>query len=206
MAVLQRDQSGLEGPQHQIAPPRISGAQSSHVNPDRRRELHLDDRGETDDDHAEEKDDEDRRAVAGILRREVEPADFARRPHAEHAGEQRPCRSAGSGSRAPRSPDWRGTSPALRAPLPSLFATAALLNLGPARAPAPPVDADKEEEPHDVDEVPVPGRRLEAEMVVRLEVALSAEEADREEGRADDDMEAVEAGRHEEGRGIDPVP
>src|SRR4051794_3879319 len=62
-------------------------------------------------------------------------------------------------------------------------------------ARAPPVDADEEEEPHHVDEVPVPRRRLEAEMMVGLEVALvGAEPADDEEGRADDDVEAVEAG------------
>src|SRR5260221_14570624 len=44
-------------------------------------------------------------------------------------------------------------------------------SLAGGRAAAPPVDADEEEEPDDVDEMPVPGRRLEAEMVVRLEMA-----------------------------------
>src|SRR3546814_3700040 len=57
-----------------------------------------------------------------------------------------------------------------------------------------------------VDEVPVPGRRLEAEVVIRLEVAgAGPEEADDEEDGADDHMEAVEAGRHVEGRGVDAV-
>src|SRR5689334_10132567 len=73
-------------------------------------------------------------------------------------------------------------------------------------AAAPPVDADEQEQPDDVDEVPVPRRRLEAEMVVRPEMpGACAEEIHREEAGADDDVEAVEARRHEEGRGVDAV-
>src|SRR5437879_5253468 len=54
--------------------------------------------------------------------------------------------------------------------------------------------------------MPVPGRRLEADMMIGLELALDgADQADGEEGGADDDMEAVKASRHEEGRGIDAV-
>src|SRR5690606_14091889 len=67
-----------------------------------------------------------------------------------------------------------------------------------------PVHEDPQEQPHDVDEVPVPGCRLEAEMVLRGEVPLDrAEQANREEDGADDDVEAVEAGRHVEGRRVD---
>ena len=52
--------------------------------------------------------------------------------------------------------------------------------------------------------MPVPGRRLEAEMMLRREVpGAGAEPADDQEAGADDDVEAVEAGRQEEGRGID---
>src|SRR5688500_6436639 len=73
-------------------------------------------------------------------------------------------------------------------------------------AHAPPVDADEQEQPDDVDEMPIPGGRFQAEMMVRLEVALRrAPQAHRQEDRADDHMEAVEAGGHEEGRGIDSV-
>ena len=43
-------------------------------------------------------------------------------------------------------------------------------------------------------------------MVVRLEMPLDgAHQADEQEDGADDDVEAVEAGRHVEGRGIDVV-
>ena len=50
------------------------------------------------------------------------------------------------------------------------------------RAPAAPdVDRDEQEQPHDVDEMPVPGRRLEAEMLLRREVALVG--ADQADGR-----------------------
>src|SRR5712671_3172481 len=70
-------------------------------------------------------------------------------------------------------------------------------------ASAPPINADEEEQPHDVHEVPVPCCRLEAEMMIGLEVSGDgAEEVHGEEARADDDMEAVEPRRHEEGRGI----
>ena len=69
---------------------------------------------------------------------------------------------------------------------------------------APHVDRGEEEQPHHVDEVPVPGGELEAEMLLRREMAeIDPEEADGEEDRADDHVGAVEAGRHEEGRAVD---
>src|SRR5689334_11566889 len=71
---------------------------------------------------------------------------------------------------------------------------------------SPPVDGREQEQPDHVDEVPVPRRRLEAEMPLRRELALDrADQADCEEDRADDDVETVEAGRHEEGRRIDAI-
>src|SRR5216683_6202853 len=73
-------------------------------------------------------------------------------------------------------------------------------------AHAPPIDADEQEQPDHVDEVPVPGRRLQPEMMVRLEMALrGAPQADGEKDRPDDDVKAVKPGRHEKRRGIDPV-
>src|ERR1700760_1274198 len=72
------------------------------------------------------------------------------------------------------------------------------------RTLAPHIDADEKEQPHNVDEVPVPGRRLEAEMAGRGELTGDgAEQANRQEDRADDHMQAVEARRHEEGRAVD---
>ena len=54
--------------------------------------------------------------------------------------------------------------------------------------------------------MPVPGGRFEAEMLLRLEMAfISPAEADHQEDGTDDNVEAVEAGRHEEGRAIDAV-
>src|SRR5438552_15255195 len=68
----------------------------------------------------------------------------------------------------------------------------------------PNINAGKEEQPDDVDEMPVPGRGLEAEMLLGAEVALErAEQADGQEYGPDDDMETVEASGHEEGRAID---
>src|ERR1700722_14751220 len=64
---------------------------------------------------------------------------------------------------------------------------------------APHVDAGKQEQPHDVDEMPVPGGEFEAQMLRRLELAGErARKADDQEDRTDNDMGAVEAGRHEE--------
>src|SRR3984893_11055318 len=72
------------------------------------------------------------------------------------------------------------------------------------RTVEPDIDADEQEQPHHVDEVPVPGGEFEAEMLGRGEVAgIGADQADGQEDGADQDVETVEAGRHEEGRAID---
>src|SRR6476619_3652890 len=72
------------------------------------------------------------------------------------------------------------------------------------RAAEPDIDADEQEEPHHVNEVPVPGGEFEAEMLPRGEVApIGPQQADDEEDRADDDVGAMEAGRHEEGGAVD---
>src|SRR5579871_4640987 len=69
---------------------------------------------------------------------------------------------------------------------------------------APHIDAGEQE--HHVDEMPVPGRRLEAEVACRRELAGDgAEQAHRQEDRADDHVEAMKAGRHEKGRTVNGV-
>src|SRR6185312_16806074 len=75
------------------------------------------------------------------------------------------------------------------------------------RAPrSPEVNAAEQEQPHDVDEMPVPGGELEPDVVARSELAEpGAQQAGRQENHADDDVRAVKAGRHEEGRAIDRV-
>ena len=51
--------------------------------------------------------------------------------------------------------------------------------------------------------MPVPGGRLEAEMLLRRELARhQPQQADGQEDRADQDVEAVEARRHEEDRTV----
>src|SRR5260364_377751 len=60
-------------------------------------------------------------------------------------------------------------------------------------AVAPDIDADEQEQPDHVDEVPVPGGELEAEMLLRREVAgIGADQADQQEDGADQHVEAVE--------------
>src|SRR5271165_487320 len=71
---------------------------------------------------------------------------------------------------------------------------------------APDINAAEQEQPHNVDEVPVPGGELEAEMVARGHLAEEgARQTDGEEDHADDDMRAMEAGRHEERGAVDRV-
>src|SRR5215203_6782390 len=79
-----------------------------------------------------------------------------------------------------------------------------LMRGGRMRSRAPHIDAGEQEQPDHVDKVPIPGGELKAEMLRRCEVAeIDPDQTDDEECRTDDDMEAVEAGRHEEGRAID---
>src|SRR5688500_14765252 len=80
---------------------------------------------------------------------------------------------------------------------------AALISVVFGAPPAPDVDRHEKEQPDQVDEVPVPRRRLEPEVLARGEVAeVGAAQTDDQEDRADDHVEAVEAGRHVERRAI----
>ena len=54
------------------------------------------------------------------------------------------------------------------------------------RAVAPDIDADEQEQPHHVDEMPVPGGEFEAEMLGRREMSgIGADQADDQEDGAD---------------------
>src|SRR6476619_5647827 len=69
---------------------------------------------------------------------------------------------------------------------------------------APHIDAGEQEQPDHVDEMPVPGCGLEAEMMLHGERATDGtDQTHGEEDGADDNVEAVEARRHEEGRTVD---
>src|SRR6185437_5450630 len=71
-------------------------------------------------------------------------------------------------------------------------------------AGAPDIDADEQEQPHHVDEVPVPGGEFEAEVLGRGEMAgVGAQQAHDQEDGADQHMETMEPGRHEEGGAVD---
>jgi len=73
-------------------------------------------------------------------------------------------------------------------------------------AAAPPIDPDKQEQPHHIDEMPVPRRRFEADMLIGLEMTADrTPQANGEEYRTNGHMKAVESGRHVECRGIDAV-
>src|SRR5262249_62042858 len=68
----------------------------------------------------------------------------------------------------------------------------------------PHINAGKQEDPDDVDEMPVPGGKLEAKMLRRREMSkIGTQQAHDQERRADDDMRAMKARRHEESRDVD---
>lgn len=68
----------------------------------------------------------------------------------------------------------------------------------------PPVDPAEQEQPYDVDEMPIPGGSLEADMLFRFEMgSIDSVETNSEERGADKNMEAVEAGCHVECRAKD---
>src|SRR5262245_12385829 len=72
----------------------------------------------------------------------------------------------------------------------------------PARTPN--INAGKQEDPNDIDEMPVPSGELEAEMLRRREMSeIGTKQAHDQERRADDDVCAMEAGRHEESGAVD---
>src|SRR5712675_35675 len=66
-------------------------------------------------------------------------------------------------------------------------------------ARTPHINAGEQEDPDNVHEMPVPGGEFKCEMLRRSEMAeIRADQAHDQKRRADDDMETVEAGRHEE--------
>src|SRR5438045_594954 len=119
--------------------------------PDRERESYLDQSGERYDDQTQEQNDENGRAVSRVLSGEIKTADLARAAHLQEAGKQSSL-AASWAPAAERGAD-RGDC---RKPHSSRDA-------GAAAALAPPIDANKEEQPHDVDEMPIPRGRLEPE-------------------------------------------
>ena len=54
---------------------------------------------------------------------------------------------------------------------------------------APPIDANEEEQPHGIDELPVPHCGFKAEVLLRREISVHRTvETDAQKDRADDDM------------------
>src|ERR1700678_1165200 len=103
---------------------------------------------QTTDDSAHDQDTEHHRTVAGVEHRIIKAAGRAGISYLDIAVKQRPL----AASRAKAQKDGLGRVGRLRG--------LALHD----RTSAPDIDAGEEEEPHHVDEMPVPGRRLEAEM------------------------------------------
>ena len=73
-----------------------------------------------------------------------------------------------------------------------------------AASAAPDVDCEEQEQPYNVNEVPVPSSGFETDVLLLREVTtLQTEQADQQEDRSDQYVETVEASRHEEVRAID---
>jgi hypothetical protein len=136
--VLQGDHGGLERPQHQDRAAKDQRRPKRHVNPDRRRKFQLDPDGEPDNEHSEEKDDEHRRPVAGILSREIEAANRTGRAHRQQTIEQRPLAAAraAAGQGRPRDRDRRERAPIVAHPAAAKARRAVQCSAGSA-APMP---------------------------------------------------------------------
>src|SRR5947207_5702707 len=77
-------------------------------------------------------------------------------------------------------------------------------SFGMRHARAPNIYAGEQEQPYDVDEVPVPRRKLEAEVLFWIEVpGHRAQQTNGQEDGADDHMSSMEARRHEESSAVD---
>jgi len=87
VTVLQRDQTGFEGPQHDDRAADDKRRPQSEMYPDRRRELYLDQSRQADDDQTEEKYDENGWAVACVLGRQIKTARFTGGAHLQQPGE-----------------------------------------------------------------------------------------------------------------------
>ena len=71
---------------------------------------------------------------------------------------------------------------------------------------SPPIDADEQEQPDDINEMPIPGCCLETKMMILFEVIfIRPIKTDDQEYCSDNDMETMEAGRHIENSRIDPA-
>src|SRR5215471_19296036 len=71
-------------------------------------------------------------------------------------------------------------------------------------ARSPYIYAGEQEKPHDVNKVPVPGGEFKPQMLLGRELSgHGAHQAHDQENRPDDDMGAVESGRHEESGAVD---
>src|SRR5690606_11307488 len=76
----------------------------------------------------------------------------------------------------------------------------------PFSACTPPVNGKEQEQPDHVNEVPIPRRRLETEVMGRREMPLHRpDQADQQKDRSDEHMHAVEPSRHIESGRVNTV-
>src|SRR5262249_25535236 len=144
----------------------------------------LDPERQADDDEAEYQDNEHGRPIAAIVLREVEPAGLAFFGHGQEAREEPPTPATRAFA-----PESGGERRDRRIPILGQRRITSSVDRHRRPGAAEDVDAEEEEQPHHVDEVPIPGGGLEAEMLIRLEVPRPrAEKTYGQENRADDDV------------------
>ena len=193
---LQRDQQALDRPQRPERHDQDQRQPQHRVHPIRRLVDHLGDQRGEHDDGAADQDDEHRRPVAGIGEVEIEPAGSqrARKPRKPWNScplpqrGQRPARplAIGSGWLWPCICVLSKKQRAARCTPPSFkrAVNADDSSLRMRHAGAPHIDAGEQEQPHHVDEMPVPGGELEAEMLRRAELAGDRARTGRRSGRS----------------------
>ena len=145
---------------------------------------------------AQQHDDQNRRPVRRIMAGEAQAAGLAFLRNLQITGKQTALPTAGTAP-AEGKAQWEARAACHGSARDGKVAE---------RGTTPDIDIDEQEEPDDVNEMPIPGGRLETHMLFRREMPTPRpEEADEQETGADKNMKAVKPGGQIESRGIDAI-
>jgi hypothetical protein len=164
MFELQGDQQRLEDRQHDQRTAKDDRTPQNGMEPKRRPISQIYPKGKTDDDKAKDEDDEDGRAVTGVMRSKIEVAFTTPGCHLQIALKQTPPTTSWAAPTKPGS-EWRDP-PVVAAAHSVMLKTEALMHRDRSACTAHKIDAEEEENPHHIDKVPIPGCRFKAKMMV----------------------------------------
>lgn len=121
-------------------------------------------KGKTDDDKAKDEDDEDGRAVTGVMCSKIEVAFTTPGCHLQIALKQTPPTTSWAAP-TKSSSKWRYPL-VVAAAHPFMLDAKALMYRDRCASAAKEVDAEEEEDPHHINEMPIPGGCLKTKMMV----------------------------------------